>query len=53
MSKVIMMIRQAFCDHNFGNGIINPFVDQYGNHSAIYICEKCGKKEFHTFHKNN
>lgn len=52
MQKFVELIKRLFCDHVYCNAVINPFIDQYGNHSAIYICEKCGKREFHTFYNN-
>jgi hypothetical protein len=51
MKKLIRLLKQAYCEHLFGNGEPNPFVDQYGQHSAIFTCEKCGYKQFRTFGK--
>lgn len=52
MKTVILKVKQLFCNHIYGDGVMNPFVDIYGNHSAIYTCIKCGHKEFKTFEKH-
>lgn len=49
--KFFKFLKCAFSGHLYGNGNMNPFCDKYGNHSAIYTCEKCGHKKFHTFYK--
>lgn len=51
MKRLIYFIKQIFCDHIYGDGIMNPFVDQYGNHSAVYPCIKCGYRKFKTFER--
>lgn len=51
MSNIIRYIKQLFCDHIYGDGVINPFVDECGNHSANYYCEKCGHRYFKTFRR--
>lgn len=48
---MLKFIKQLFCNHVFTDAKINPFTDTSGNYSAIYICEKCGKRKFHTFYK--
>lgn len=52
MSRFLKFVKQLFCEHIFGNAEMNPYVDQYGNHSAVYTCLKCGKREVHTFYKD-
>lgn len=49
--RIFRIIRTWFCDHEYGNGRPCPFIDEYGNHSAVYVCEKCGKQKLVTFYK--
>lgn len=49
--KLLRILKQAFCEHSYGNGVMNPFTDEKGNHSAVYTCEKCGQKYIRTFKK--
>lgn len=51
---IFRLIRTWFCDHNyFGNGTPCPFIDEYGNHLAVYTCSKCGRKKLVTFIDKN
>lgn len=49
MMKLLKLIKQLFCDHVYGDGVVNPFIDEYDNHSAVYTCLKCEHKHFKTF----
>ena len=49
--KMFRIIRTWFCDHEYGNGRPCPFTDEYGNHSAVYTCKKCGKQNLVTFYR--
>lgn len=49
MKKIFSFIRSLLCEHIYGDGEINPFVDEYGQHSAVYTCTKCGHRKFKTF----
>lgn len=49
--RILRLIRSWFCEHEYGNGKPCPFIDEYGNHSAVYVCEKCGRQKLVTFHK--
>ena len=51
MRRIFRFFKQLLCDHIYGDGIMNPFVDVRGNHSAIYTCINCGHKEFKTFER--
>lgn len=51
MKKVFRLIRMLFCDHLYFDGVMNPFIDENGNHSATYTCSKCGYKKFVTFER--
>lgn len=51
MKRIITFLKQCFCLHIYGDGVMNPFTDIHGNHSAIYTCIKCGHKIFHTFER--
>lgn len=52
MKQFLKKIKCLFFGHIYGDGDINPFIDSYGNHSAIYTCLNCGHKKFQTFEKN-
>lgn len=52
MKTLLLKLKQAFCIHEYGNGVMNPFIDSNGNHSAVYTCMYCGHKYFKTFNKN-
>lgn len=49
--RVFRIIRTWFCNHEYGNGKPCPFTDELNNHSAVFICEKCGKQKLVTFNK--
>ena len=44
-----IIIKQLFCDHIYGGGKMNPYIDSEGNHSAVYTCIKCGYKDLRVF----
>lgn len=49
MKKIIEFVKRLFCDHIYGDGIMDPFVDEYDRHSATYFCIKCGHSIKKTF----
>ena len=42
--KFFNIIKKLFCNHLYNNGIVSPFINEYGQYSIIYKCEKCNKR---------
>ncbi len=51
MPYIFKLIRSWFCEHFYGDGTPCPFTDEYGNHFAVYTCEKCGKRKLVRFNE--
>lgn len=51
LSYIFALIRTLFCDHDYGDGKLCPFTDEYDNYMAVYTCSKCGKNKLVVFNK--
>lgn len=49
--RILKILKRIYCEHIYGDAVMNPFVDEHNQHSAIYTCIKCGHKQFVTFGK--